>query len=149
MTSTIQQNEDEPSSHLGFRSGRPYLNEREKVLVKELLRKYCSRDDWEDGSACSTNECFVQTYAVGKSAHVLATRFFYAVLAEDVEESKYCIDNIIKLPREYIGTSLLHLASNLWVLYDHMLEIEPELDRRVRNTKQRWVENEYKKEFWE
>ena len=73
MTSTIQQNEDEPSSHLGFRSGRPYLNEREKVLVKELLRKYCSRDDWEDGSACSTNECFVQTYAVGKSGTEVST----------------------------------------------------------------------------
>ena len=149
MTSTIQQNEDEPSSHLGFRSGRPYLNEREKVLVKELLRKYCSRDDWEDGSACSTNECFVQTYAVGKSAHVLATRFFYAVLAEDVEESNYCIDNIIKLPREYIGTSLTQLAGSLGVLYDHMLEIDPELDRRVRNTYQKWVENEHAKEFWE
>ena len=149
MTSTIQQNEDEPSSHLGFRSGRPYLNEREKGLVKELVREYCSRDGWEDGSACSTNECFVQTYAVGKSAHVLATRFFYAVLAEDVEESNYCIDKITKLPKEYIGTSLLHLASNLWVLYDHMLEIEPELDRRVRNTKQRWAENELAKEPWE
>ena len=37
MTGTIQQNEETPSSHLGFRSGRPYLNEREKVLVKELV----------------------------------------------------------------------------------------------------------------
>ena len=149
MTSTSQQNEETPSSHLGFRSGRPYLNEREKELCIKLVKTYCDSDGWEDGSACSTNECFVQTYAVGKSAHILATRFFYAVLAEDVEESNYCIDNIVKLPREYIGTSLLHLASNLWVLYDHMLEIEPELDRRVRNTKQRWVENEHKKEFWE
>ena len=149
MTSTIQQNEDEPSSHLGFRSGRPYLNEREKGLVKELVREYCSRDGWEDGSACSTNECFVQTYFGGKHAHVLATRFFYAILDEDIKEYRDVADIIVKLPKELIATSLAHLASNLWVLYDHMLEIEPELDRRVRNTKQRWVENENKKEFWE
>ena len=37
MTNTILQNEDEPSSHFD-------LNEREKVLVKELVREYCERD---------------------------------------------------------------------------------------------------------
>ena len=149
MTVTIQQNEDEPSSHLGFRSGRPYLNEREKVLVKELVREYCASDGWEDGSACSTNECFVQTYFAGKDAHLLATRFFYAVLDEDIKESREIADEIVKLPKEYIATSLAHLASSLWVLYDHMLEIDPELDRRVRNTNQKWVENEHAKEPWE
>ena len=149
MASTIQQNEDEPSSHLGFRSGRPYLNEKEKGLVKELVREYCSRDGWEDGSACSTNKCFVQTYFAGKNSHTLATRFFYAVLAQDVEESNYCIKGIVKLPKEFIVTSLFHLASSLWVLYDHMLEIDPELDRRIRNTNQRWAENELAKEPWE
>ena len=149
MTSTIQQNEDEPSSHLGFRSGRPYLNEIEKGLVKELVREYCARDASGNGEICSTNECFAQTYAVGKSAHLLATEFFYAILFEDVKETTFCIDKIVKLPREYIGTSLTLLAYSFWMLYDHMLEIEPELDRRVRNTYQKWRENENKKEFWE
>ena len=149
MTSTIQQNEDEPSSNLGFRSGRPYLNEIEKGLVKELVREYCASDVSDEVGICSTNECFAQTYAVGKSAHLLATRFFYAILFEDVKDTTYCIDNIVKLPREYIGTSLTHLAGSLGVLYDHMLEIDPELDRRVRNTYQKWVENEHAKEFWE
>ena len=79
----------------------------------------------------------------------LAGQFFYAFLFEDIKGSKEIADKIVELPKEYIGTSLLHLASNLWVLYDHMLEIEPELDRRVRNTKQRWAENELAKEPWE
>jgi len=149
MTSTIEQSEDEPSSHLGFKSGRPYLNEREKGLVKELVREYCASDVHGDGEICSTNECFVQTYFAGKDAHLLATRFFYAVLAQDVEDSNYCIEGIVKLPKEFIVTSLFHLASNLWVLYDHMLEIDPELDRRIRNTNQKWVENEHAKEPWE
>ena len=149
MTGTIQQNEETPSSHLGFRTGRPYLNEREKGLVKELVREYCASDVSGDGDICSTNECFAQTYAVGKSAHLLATRFFYAILDEDIKEYRDVADIIVKLPKELIATSLAHLASNLWVLYDHMLEIDPELDRRVRNTYQKWVENEHAKEFWE
>ena len=142
MTNTIQQNEDEPSSHLG-------LNEREKVLVKELVREYCERDVRGDGNICSTNDCFVQTYAAGKSAYLLATRFFYAVLAEDLEESIYCIDGIVKLPKEIITLSLAHIASNLWVLYAHMLKIDPELDRRVRNTNQKWVETVNEMDLWE
>ena len=142
MTNTIQQNEDEPSSHFD-------LNEREKVLVKELVREYCEKDVRGDGNICSTNDCFVQTYAAGKSAYLLATRFFYAVLAEDLEESNYCIDGIVKLPKEFITSSLAHIASNLWVLYAHMLKIDPELDRRVRNTNQKWVENVHEKELWE
>jgi hypothetical protein len=82
----------------------------------------------------------------GDEPSSLATQFFYAFLFEDIKGSRDIADKIVELPKEDIVTSFAHLGWRLWILYDHMLEIDPELETRVRNTYQKWVENEYKKE---
>ena len=79
----------------------------------------------------------------------LAGQFFYAFLFEDIEESKKIAVQIATLPRQYIVAALANLGFGFLNLYEHMLQIDPELETRVRNTYQKWVEEEFEKEIWQ
>ena len=144
MTGTIQQNEETPSSHIGSAIEFEDLNKMEKKLTIELVKEFCNED-----CKCETKRCFAQTYFAGKCAVTLPQKFFYAFLFEDIEESKKIAIQIATLPRQYIVAALANLGFGFWNLYDHMLQIDPELETRVRNTYQKWVEEEFEKEIWQ
>ena len=77
----------------------------------------------------------------------LAGQFFYAFLFEDIKGSREIADKIVELPKEDITTSLAYLGYTFWMLYDHMLEIDPDLETHLRDAYQNWIENEHKKEI--
>jgi hypothetical protein len=144
MTGTTQQNEEIPSSHFGFRDYLNDLGKKEKRETIELIKEYCSKD-----GSCKTNSCFAQIYFAGKCSNKLATEFFYAFLFEDIKEAKEISVKIATLPRIHIVATMANLGYSFWLLYDHMLEIDPDLETRVRNTYQKWTEKQYEKELWE
>ena len=49
------------------------------------------------------------------------------------------IDRILEIPYEYQIDSLLHLGYSLAVLYQHMIEHDPSLDKKMRDIYAKWL----------
>ena len=111
------------------------LADYEEWLVDELM-KYSSQD-----TAHFTEHCFEQTYLLGQKASVLATKFFYSSLFNKPAQARWAIDRVLELPHEYKGECLLDVGHNLAILYKHMIEEDPDLDKLMKHTYQNWLRN--------
>ena len=109
------------------------LTDYEKWVVDELV-KYGT-----EGTNHLTNFCFQQQLHLAEKASVSATKLFYASLFNNPKDARYAVDRILETPYEYQIDSLLHLGYSLAVLYKYMIEYDPSLDERMKNTYQKWV----------
>ena len=109
------------------------LTDQEQWIVEELV-KYVT-----EGTNHLTNYCFERQYNLSEKASISATKLFYASLFNNPKDARYAIDRILEIPFEYQVNSLLHLGYSLAVLYKHMIEHDPSLDERMKNTYQKWV----------
>ena len=109
------------------------LTDYEKWVVDELV-KYST-----EGTNHLTNFCFQQQLHLAEKASVSATKLFYASLFNNPKDARWAIDRILEIPYEYQIDSLLHLGYSLAVLYKYMIEYDPSLDERMKNTYQKWV----------
>ena len=109
------------------------LTEYEYWIVEELV-KYGTED-----TKHLTNFCFERQWHLSEKASISATKLFYASLFHNPKDARWAIDRILEIPYEYQIDSLLHLAYSLAVLYKYMIEYDPSLDERMKNTYQKWV----------
>ena len=109
------------------------LTEYEQWIVEELV-KYGTED-----TDHLTNYCFERQYRLSEKASISATKLFYSSLFNNPKDARWAIDRILEIPFEYQVDSLLHLGYSLAVLYKHMIEHDPSLDERMKNTYQKWV----------
>ena len=109
------------------------LTEQEYWIVEELV-KYSTED-----TKHLTNFCFERQWNLSEKASISATKLFYSSLFNNPKDARWAIDRILEIPYEYQIDSLLHLAYSLAVLYKYMIEYDPSLDERMKNTYQKWV----------
>ena len=109
------------------------LTEYEQWIVEELV-KYCT-----EGTNHLTKECFEQQWHFNEKASVCATKLFYSSLFNNPKDARWAIDRILEIPNEYQIDSLLHLAYSLAVLYQHMIEHDPSLDKKMRDIYAKWL----------
>ena len=109
------------------------LTEYEQWVVEELV-KYGT-----EGTNHLTKECFEQQWYFNEKASISATKLFYSSLFKNPKDARWAIDRILEIPYMYQVNSLLHLGYSLAVLYKYMIEYDPSLDERMKNTYQKWV----------
>ena len=109
------------------------LTDYEQWIVEELV-KYGT-----EGTNHLTKECFEQQYHLNEKASISATKLLYASLFNNPKDARWAIDRILEIPYEYQIDSLLHLGYSLAVLYQHMIEHDPSLDKKMREVYAAWV----------
>ncbi len=109
------------------------LTEQEYWIVEELVKH------GTEGTKHLTNFCFERQWHLSEKASVSATKLFYSSLFNNPKDARWAIDRILEIPYEYQIDSLLHLAYSLAVLYQHMIEHDPSLDKKMREVYAAWV----------
>ena len=109
------------------------LTDYEYWIVEELV-KYGT-----EGTNHLTNFCFERQWHLSEKASVSATKLFYASLFNNPKDARCAVDRILEIPYEYQIDSLIHLGYSLTVLYQHMIEQDPSLDKKMRDVYAAWV----------
>lgn len=109
------------------------LTDYEQWIVEELV-KYGT-----EGTNHLTKECFEQQYHLNEKAIISATKLLYASLFNNPKDARWAIDRILEIPYEYQVNSLLHLGYSLAVLYEHMIEHDPSLDKKMKEAYAAWA----------
>ncbi len=111
------------------------LTEQEYWIVEELV-KYGTED-----TNHLTNFCFERQWHLSEKASISATKLFYSSLFNNPKDARWAIDRILEIPYEYQIDSLLHLGYSVAILYQNMVKEDPDLDKLIRNTYEKWLDD--------
>ena len=111
------------------------LTEQEYWIVEELV-KYGTED-----TNHLTNFCFERQWHLSEKASISATKLFYSSLFNNPKDARWAIDRILEIPYEYQIDSLLHLGYSLAILYQNIVKEDPDLDKLIRNTYEKWLDD--------
>ena len=111
------------------------LTEQEYWIVEELV-KYGTED-----TNHLTNFCFERQWHLSEKASISATKLFYSSLFNNPKDARWAIDRILEIPFEYQIDSLLHLGYSVAILYQNMVKEDPDLDKLIRNTYEKWLDD--------
>ena len=111
------------------------LTEYEYWIVEELV-KYST-----ESTNHLTNFCFERQWHLSEKASISATKLFYSSLFNNPKDARWAIDRILEIPYEYQIDSLLHLGYSVAILYQNMVKEDPDLDKLIRNTYEKWLDD--------